>query len=505
MLMKQKRLLLLLVLLMTAVTGAWAQSSASAYSNALNTDEDFSSMTNIDAKDDATDTNGLWLRMDNLVTYNYHKDNAADDWLVTPAIELQAGVTYTIALDAIKPSPQDHTYTETFEVKVATAATDATAAVLSAGSTAIATTEVTTSWTNYHGTFTPTTSGTYYVGIHATSPADQNMFSIRNLFVGIRYYSVSVNDGTAMNPATWKAKVGDATEFGKLPLENVVEGQTVTLTYGGRMKVKSVTAVTDAAPPAPVEGNFTINANGDKVVFAPGNLQYQASTNTWRFAENQWDYVGSGNSSISSTNTGWIDLFGWGTSGHQFASGYGSAYQPWATNQTDTNYGPTDLQYNLTGDYAQGDWGTNMGSGWRTLKSIEWKYVFEDRTTTSGIRFAKAKVNDVNGVILLPDDWSTEYYSLNATNMKNDQYGSNLISQADWINIFAPHGAVFLPAAGFRGGTSVQEPGVVGYYWTASSNTTQESYAVRFGNNYLERSGYQRHYGRSVRLAKAAE
>ena len=503
MLMKQKRLLLLLALLISAATGAWAQSSVSVYSNALSTADEFSDMTNIDANGDQyNEMYGLWFRQDNLPTYicsTQHK--AADDWLVTPRLALEAGVTYTIAIEAWKPAPESHTYKETFEVKVGTAAT---AANLLAGATAIATTEVTTAWTNYHGTFTPTTTGNYYVGIHASSPADQNWFRIRNLFVGIRYYTVNLNDGTE-NPTTWKAKVGDATEFGKLPLENVVEGQTVTLTYGGRMKVKSVEAVTDAEPPAPVEGKFTINDNGDKVVFAPGNLQYQASTNTWRFAENQWDYVGSGNSSISSTNTGWIDLFGWGTSGHQFASGYGSAYQPWATNQTDTNYGPTDLQYNLTGDYAQGDWGTNMGSGWRTLKSIEWKYVFEDRTTTSGIRFAKAKVNDVNGVILLPDDWSTEYYSLNATNMKNDQYGSNLISQADWINIFAPHGAVFLPAAGFRGGTSVQEPGVVGYYWTASSNTTQESYAVRFGNNYLERSGYQRHYGRSVRLAKAAE
>ena len=28
--------------------------------------------------------------------------------------------------------------------------------------------------------------------------------------------------------------------------------------------------------------------------FSKGNLQYRASTNTWRFAEHQWDFVGSG-------------------------------------------------------------------------------------------------------------------------------------------------------------------------------------------------------------------
>lgn len=239
--MRKARLLSLLALLMTAATGAWAQSTVSVYSNALSTADEFSDMTNIDVNGDQyNEMYGLWLRQDNLVTYTcstQHK--AADDWLVTTGIELQAGVTYTIAIDAIKPAPVSHTYTETFEVKVGTAAT---AANLSAGTTAIATTEVTTAWTNYHGTFTPTTSGTYYVGIHATSPADQSQFSIRNLTVDVRYYSVSVNDGTAMNPATWTGKTGDATEFGALPLEGVIEGQAVTLQYNGRLKVKGVTA-----------------------------------------------------------------------------------------------------------------------------------------------------------------------------------------------------------------------------------------------------------------------
>ncbi|MBQ5532192.1 MAG: Ig-like domain-containing protein, partial [Bacteroidales bacterium] len=43
-----------------------------------------------------------------------------------------------------------------------------------------------------------------------------------------------------------------------------------------------------------VEHYFTVNGQGGKVLFSPGNLQYQASTNTWRFAEHQYDYVGDG-------------------------------------------------------------------------------------------------------------------------------------------------------------------------------------------------------------------
>ena len=33
-------------------------------------------------------------------------------------------------------------------------------------------------------------------------------------------------------------------------------------------------------------------SDSTKIYFSQGNLQYQASTNTWRFAEHQWDYVG---------------------------------------------------------------------------------------------------------------------------------------------------------------------------------------------------------------------
>ena len=39
-------------------------------------------------------------------------------------------------------------------------------------------------------------------------------------------------------------------------------------------------------------------SDSTKVHFSQGNLQYQASTNTWRFAEHQWDYVEKDNENI---------------------------------------------------------------------------------------------------------------------------------------------------------------------------------------------------------------
>ena len=47
-----------------------------------------------------------------------------------------------------------------------------------------------------------------------------------------------------------------------------------------------------------LNGTFTINGSGDKVQFSQGNLQYRASTGTWRFAENQWDIIGAANSTF---------------------------------------------------------------------------------------------------------------------------------------------------------------------------------------------------------------
>ena len=45
-------------------------------------------------------------------------------------------------------------------------------------------------------------------------------------------------------------------------------------------------------PTGAINGLFSVSENS-QVYFSQGNLQYQASTHTWRFAENQWDYVGN--------------------------------------------------------------------------------------------------------------------------------------------------------------------------------------------------------------------
>lgn len=240
---------------------------------------------------------------------------------------------------------------------------------------------------------------------------------------------------------------------------------------------KTFTTQSIPAPTGAIDGLFSVSQS-QQVYFSQGNLQYRAATNTWRFATNQWDCVGQGNSNLSMTYSGWIDLFGWGTSNWNSGNTY---YRPWDTMYNTPNnnsiaelYGPFGV-YNLRGEYALCDWGVrnpisnggNTAGQWRLLTHDEWRYLILWRETASGIRFALAKVNNVNGLILLPDDWNPSYYSLNNTNQYSAAYTSNVITASQW-SILESHGAVFLPSGGSRWGTSITEIGEYGGYWSST-------------------------------------
>ena len=229
---------------------------------------------------------------------------------------------------------------------------------------------------------------------------------------------------------------------------------------------------------------FSISSS-QRVYFASGNLQYKASAKEWRFAPNPWDCISDANKNVSPNYSGWIDLFGWGTGN-----------DPTEQSTSESNYS------------SFSDWGSKMGGGWRTLTKDEWGYVLNKRNTPSGIRYAKATVNGVHGIILLPDNWSKSAYSLKSTNDDGASYSSNNINASTWNSTFAPKGAIFLPAAGIREGSSVSYVGSRGDYWTSSSSSSGSEYAISvyFGDIYINPSGSNSRFrGRSVRLVRSAE
>ena len=287
-------------------------------------------------------------------------------------------------------------------------------------------------------------------------------------------------------------------------------------------------------PEGVINGLFTINANGDQVYFSQGNLQYQATTGTWRFAENQWDYVGNANegtvyedgtkcnnSLVSQNYSGWIDNFCWGTSGYNHGA---VCYQPWSTSMNNSDYWAYG-NYNSNLDSqtpAIADWGYNAISnggnteniGWRTLTQPEWQYLLTSRVTTSGIRYAKGRIeisagSYVNGLIMLPDDWNSSNYTLNNADVGGVDYTSNTISVEDWINVFEANGAVYLPAGGWRHGTTVNMGTYggaykEGIYWTTTHSGSHTAYDIIINPTYFlinNPDAAGRYAGLNVRLA----
>ena len=170
----------------------------------------------------------------------------------------------------------------------------------------------------------------------------------------------------------------------------------------------------------------------------------------------------------------------------------------------------------LVGTSANYDWGvynaiynpttntTDPVGTWRTLTKDECVYIIDTRTTCSGVRFARAKVNDVAGLIIVPDNWDVNTYALNSTNIPNAEFTVNTISSTEWTNIFEPAGCAFLPAAGGRNGYSVSGVGGNGFYWTTtySSDYTYVLSFVGGSVNPSSGSGLSRCRGWSVRLVK---
>ena len=312
---------------------------------------------------------------------------------------------------------------------------------------------------------------------------------------------------------------------------------TVTATDGTTNYTKSLTGKTYAASNGYSLNwrmvqiyPFTVSSGGTKVAFSSGNLQatYDGTSWTWAFAENQWDYIGNaeGNTKVSdvtpfvygySGSSTTVDLFGWvGAS-----STWTGAAQYGITSSTTTNN--TDGYGNNSSEALKSDWGTLMGDDWRTLTSDEWTYVFNTRASgstvngTSNARYTHATINTdikygsnkgVNGMILFPDGITIGNSEATSWGKINDtsSYGTKCTT-AQWAAL-AAKGCVFLPAAGYRTGTTVYDAGWYGHYWSSSPYTSDVIYAysVRFNSGILGPADYYRRVlGFSVRLVRQVE
>lgn len=144
------------------------------YLNTLTTADEFDLFTVIDANEDGK----TWIFSSSTGTYyTYHSTNDGDDWLISPAIKLEAGKKYHFAIDA-----KNSGYPERFEVKLGAEATVEAMTTEVIPATDVTTKEFVTSEAN---AVTVAEDGYYYFGIHAISDADEYRLIVANFLVEV--------------------------------------------------------------------------------------------------------------------------------------------------------------------------------------------------------------------------------------------------------------------------------------------------------------------------------
>lgn len=270
-----------------------------------------------------------------------------------------------------------------------------------------------------------------------------------------------------------------------------------------------------------IPGAFSVGED-KHVIFASGNLQYNPYEERWRFAENQYDVIGSGNNNVAADYDGWIDLFGWVCSGYNNGA---DAYMPYSTNNADadyyagtsgTNYSETELDWAWHNTIINGGIeGAPASHKWRVLTKDEWVYLFETRCSGNANQFyGFGTLFGQYGLFLLPDNWdwselATEVdaagleWTPNTGSSETKQYSCNEIEDdvagtALWEKMEAK-GAVFLPAGGYRRASKLSYADR-GFYWSSTSAGSTKAYILRFYPGDFKANHNPNLYdGRSVR------
>ena len=280
---------------------------------------------------------------------------------------------------------------------------------------------------------------------------------------------------------TLKATANEGYKFTQWSDGNTDNPRTVTVT-------SDVTYTAEFTKLEQLNGLFSAG-DDTQIYFSRGNLRYTRSTDTWSFATYQYDFVGAANTNGAEL-ADVVDLFGWSTDGNPNTK--------WGIS-TSTN---TD---DYKGDFV--DWGTNVigespANTWRTPTGDEWIYIFT-RRPNAGALYGVAQVAGVNGLILLPDNWTgvsgITFKSGYPTN--NDNFADYQSFTLDQWNIMEANGAVFLPQAGMRTGTQVTN---YTHYWAATKKSDTNAALLHFTGSRIVPDGENNiAFGFVVRLVQS--
>ena len=205
---------------------------------------------------------------------------------------------------------------------------------------------------------------------------------------------------------------------------------------------------------------FSVGENRT-VCFSHGNLQYNKTTGSWRFAEKQYDYVGY-DIDEKAAAAGWMDLFEW-----------------------DTVAGGVDME---------------DGVKWRLLTKDEWEYLFREREDAN-LKYGAATVDGRAGLVVLPDRWEGDTIVPGCGGNAGYDYGQNRYTAKQWASMES-NGAVFLPAVGNRFEDMYYDACMAGYYWLATRHDEGQAWYMYFYGDGEDVNKCQISFGQSVRLVR---
>lgn len=165
------------------------------------------------------------------IRYNWDATAPGDDWFYTAGLNLTAGTSYTLTFNY--KSSDGPTYVENLEVKFGTAAnaaamTSAPIVTLAGINSAIA-----SPFQSSTSTFTPPTTGVYYVGFHNTSVPDQAFLYVDDISITA---TLSVGD---FNLAKLSAHPNPVKDMLNLTYTDAITNVTIYNLVGQQVMVKS--------------------------------------------------------------------------------------------------------------------------------------------------------------------------------------------------------------------------------------------------------------------------
>jgi uncharacterized protein YcnI len=319
---------------------------------------------------------------------------------------------------------------------------------------------------------------------NGTTPLSASQLVIND---GTTDYTITPASNTSVIYAAIPGFTGQTVRLTAIVGNNTYTYEKTGVSFTNGQYYEITVKMAEVLKPDLLSGVFSVNST-KKVKFSKGNLRYESGA--WSFFNKQDDYY------TSYSEDAW-DKFCWSTDA--------------------TTYGMSTSTDNSTYSGNFKDWGETMGTGWRTLSSEEWTYLFNSRSAstvggTSKGRYAKARVNNVYGVILFPDTYThpdgvTAPTGVNAGNTGNKDWNGSNYTVEDWTKMESA-GCVFLPTAGYRSGSTVNDVGNIGDYWSATHHSTANyaSYYMNFTKGTLNTAGAgHRYYAYSVRLVRQVE